>query len=374
MSVPTLHERLSRYASRKLYKKCYDLINESGHVIRNDKITINCLYEHFRNPGPLMHVLRSDSSHTHCLSIMLCCGADELLNQWSSHPTPLIQTILSRRPIQMHMLIERGADVNYHCRFDITPLQVALEERYDWAVQYLLEQGAQIYKRSALRPMTLRMFSALSWGTTGLLNAFGTAIEIGKLENVITIVKHVTARGGHLEQPVSYRRRTPLMLAARIHRYKIVHFLLKAGAQLNNVDETGKTSIDLVLERLGIQEHTREVLTIGELLRAGAHRIRDPIDVLYPVHPQSFRLVYAAGFVTTGVLVIGRQQPTEAGEKTAFGDEIVGNFWLSHLARQVIRTQLKSKTTANLFAVVSKLPLPEMLKRYVVFNEVIPRW
>jgi ankyrin repeat protein len=139
----------------------------------------------------------------------------------------------------MGALVEAGASPTATDKRGRTPLMAAVQSRKAEAIQYLIDNGAEVNARDQLQG-------------TALLRAAGT---FGNLESV-----HVLLSAGAEVNVQDKNGMTPLMWAARWGDAQRVEALVKAGAKVAVRDKNGKSALDWARARGGKAEQTVEFL------------------------------------------------------------------------------------------------------------------
>ncbi|WP_353273625.1 ankyrin repeat domain-containing protein [Wolbachia endosymbiont (group A) of Agelastica alni] len=161
--------------------------------------------------------------HKDVLEVLLTAGANvnaENKNKW----TPLYLAAVRGHKDVLEVLLTAGANVNAQDENGKTPLYYACSTRYynKDIVKVLLQNGAKV-------DATIPLHMAAEHGDIEIVNAL-----IGKNANV---------------NEVDENGRTPLHLATELSRKYVVEVLLTAGADINAQDKNGKTPLHCATNR-----------------------------------------------------------------------------------------------------------------------------
>jgi len=187
---------------------------------------------------------------------------------------PLSEACKTGNLEMVKLLVESGADVNSHNpdRYVVTPIHVALlfneGEWYD-IVMYLIDNGASIdYINKDADGKGAMVIYIREWRINGsqedeknLDKLFAYVLENCDTTNVnwprvifqaVSWERHnmtqMLIEGGYCDVNERYSGKTPLMYAISRSDAKMVKYLLDNGADINAVDEDGKTVFDYVAE------------------------------------------------------------------------------------------------------------------------------
>ena len=190
--------------------------------------------------------LRSEGILTHLVEKGADIEARDRLGQ-----TPLCNAIVSNSQITARYLIERGADTNAKCDISNTLgtlLFEAVRQKKEWAVELLLEGGADLQARDITGRRVL--YYAVRGGQESIVKVL---LDHGATETLTT-------------GPVSNSGSTILHCAMIKPNLTIVEMILKAGVDINGQDLIGDTALH-GLERTGPQPLEQ---TVSFLLNLGA--------------------------------------------------------------------------------------------------------
>lgn len=145
--------------------------------------------------------------------------------------------------------LDRDADPNARCDWDITPLSAAMRKASIFTIKLLLQRGGDIRKGQLIH-------FAVERETSDAIEVIEMLLDLGAS---LTSIQYENDAPSWLEN-MAFGMGTPLHLAAKRGSYEIVSYLLYRGAERTLKDSLGRTALE-VAENEG---HT-EVL---ELLRA----------------------------------------------------------------------------------------------------------
>lgn len=158
---------------------------------------------------------------------------------------------------QIESVMSRGADVNAAIDGGHTPLMFASVYNTKEAVQFLIEKGADINARSAMRKDTALML----------------AIRSGRSD--IETVRALVEAGSNVNA-ANYDGDTPLIMAANTCKTdEIVKILIKTGADVDAQNHGGKSAATIALKKLHFQ-------TVKTLLVSGASLASDEVKTEEP--------------------------------------------------------------------------------------------
>jgi ankyrin repeat protein len=193
----------------------------------------------------------------------------------------------------LKLLLDAGADVDARDRAGSTPLHEAAAGAWKEGARALLAAGAQVNAKSKLgTPLDVAAFTVAEDVGQLLLehgaeHSVFSAAGLGDLESVKSLIEGspelLHARG--------YRDYTPLLLAARGHRLKVVEFLLEEGADPDTMTDHGVTALHIAAQGCGIGKHKNTPYSIASLaiarrlLEAGADpNLAEPDRKISPLH------------------------------------------------------------------------------------------
>jgi ankyrin repeat protein len=166
----------------------------------------------------ILHLYASGSNATFLKKACERCKTVDLEDKKGM--TPLHDAIINKKPENVKMLLQKGANPNHLTRKRATPLLLAIEQELPLVVQELLGNGAKVNQCALSDQSTALHFS----------------IEKGFLD----LVKLLIAHGANVDQPNLYGV-YPIHLAAKKGNRALIQLLQAAGASLRVKDFEGKT-------------------------------------------------------------------------------------------------------------------------------------
>ena len=305
-------------------------------------------------------------------------------------------------PECLELLLEFGADPNVFNRCGLSPLMKACKDHHIEAVRKLIKYGADV---NALCPPLFEQKSVLQFainsGNIVIINillgkgaklarqgeyrysALHTAVMKGRADICRLLLQHGADANEKAEEGA-----TPMMLACAtpdlIERREIVQLLLDCGADVNAYSPN-YSYFDPYLAPL-----TEYFKCIGKkegfgivrlMIRNGAtinfcssgldmemKRLRDPFSIVPYVHclednqPMFDFVVSAAAKYSPLIIYATHNIPENMKDTLIFAATRPRN--LKHL----VRASLRSRLTPELPDKVEKLPLPPILKSYLLFR------
>lgn len=195
---------------------------------------------------------------------------------------PFVMRMTSTRRIRG--LLERGIDVNGRIRDGVTPIIAAckygaesldLEARPKLMknVALVIAAGADVNARDSFRRTALDFAVQGGWPEMAkqLLDAgakleetregawflLEDSVRAWRPRDAAKLVTMMLAAGADPKYVDKFQRRTALMLAAFMGRPKVAKILVKAGADPNTKNGSGKTALDLAIERQGQENNSQ---------------------------------------------------------------------------------------------------------------------
>ena len=167
-------------------------------------------------------------------------------------------------------LLANGADINQRDNNDNTALHVAAEYGQEATVLRLIQTGARVNKRNYCDKTALHL--AVEKGYEAII---GMLIEAGACVNQQDAygrtALHLAVRNIMAETRVNPQE---MPWAGRLHREAIVCRLIKAGTDINQQDDDGKTAVDIAVE---LRQHTIVTLLNDYIQRMEQARQRVPV-------------------------------------------------------------------------------------------------
>ena len=270
-------------------------------------------------------------------------------------------------------LVEAGADVNTKLG-NCTVLFVVSWSGLHESVELLLKAGADVNTRS--------MVSA---------DQYSTALGIAAQENHTKCMELLIEAGADVNDTVNCLIR-PLVIAAWAWSYDALKLLLDSGADVNKLDELGDNAVLSVLKQYHcnlkeLQLFLKAGVYINQRNKEGRNALEQYIK--HGVYESGYllsdvrlnriaQLLFAAGENFDDVKIMGFHAAMyKDGNHGLDQVEMIDyinkredkNPSLLELCRKAIREHLvKTAPPTNLFVKVTKLEIPEMLAKYLVYN------
>ncbi len=253
---------------------------------------------------------------------LLDAGAN--VNHQSYRGNSLISICLKRQTIGcLDLLLKAGADVNIPDREGMTPLMLAPVHENGEYLKAFLRAGADVKAADKLR------FTALMW-----------RLGFTKREQWSHLFsQHIP----HLAHTEDVPRRTHLLYKIAESTLAEVKILLRAGSPVRRVDQEGQTALTIYLSTVSpfCMQVAQLLILAGERVDRVVLRVQNGRRIPLQIHPELQKLQ----------------------------DEIDGTeLNLQSQCRRVIRRHLLSVADTNLFHQVERLPLPQSIKSFLVFD------
>ena len=283
-------------------------------------------------------------AHEKCIDLLLKSGASTnisnlyqsslLMNaQWYS-PHDKITNIV-------RLLVDGGCEVNAQNEIGETPLFVAVEKRNTETIKYLLQVGSDLNKK------TIHNVTALSYAASNAsLSEVNLLLEAGADPDI-----------GHPLTTVAH----PNALAYSGAKQVIANQLITVGANINSVDPEFGTAL-VTASFIG-----SELLVMTALHRKAKINIAN----IYPTHVST----QVSNSHTLSMLLAAGESCSEVFKQQEY--PVVFNFVqctqnekkLKNHCRQTIRQHLiKMGNKVKLFLLIPTLPLPPLLRSYLLYN------
>ena len=196
--------------------------------------------------------------HTYIVEWLLSVGADPNLRENDRKWTPLMEASYNINYDIMVLLLNNGADVNAEVRNDDpeedeTALSQALRGYSDWAVELLLDSGANPHIKMRF-----------NFGDERHRKTGRTALMFACYLNLRRVITALIAAGADVNARDD-QGQTVLMVACEGHANKeVIEELIAAGAEVNAADPLGKTALMVAADDV-------KVYAIDALSAAGAN-------------------------------------------------------------------------------------------------------
>jgi len=175
--------------------------------------------------------------------------------------TPLHLAAYKRQHKSASLLLDHGAEVDAHTRFQATPLHYASSIGCTVCAKLLLERGANVNAQE-------------SWGQTPL----AIAVKQGHPH----MVKFLLNQNPNLELVDYLDKQTALHVACSGRDIEIIQYLLDAGCSIDALDEHDRTPLQLAIGR-----NFKEAVYL--LLSRGTHA--DDVQILKEKMPHRLPLI-----------------------------------------------------------------------------------
>lgn len=346
--------------------------------------------------SPADEPLRLAIKNGHYLSayFLLQNGADPNARYFLGSEINLISPLNLRF---LELLLSHGSNPDAMDRTGLTPLMKACRHPEGLDAAYLLlSYGADV---NAMSPPQ---------------NDSRTVLHYAVLSGNVNIVKMILAHGSAVRYPSDYHKSTPLDFAVLTGNIEILKLLIESGADVNSGSEIIGSSLHIaVAEKIdnkfeiirlllenGANPNSVSVFNEGPLLRPplaeyfnaseqpsielvrmllryGArvilkHQFHHPLGILKTIHrlhlgltPEVLTLILEAA-EEFSIGSIRRSLMLTDDHKELLLQRALTPPTMKHLARLAVRHQLSSGK--NLPKVVFKLPVPETLKTYLLFD------
>ncbi len=296
---------------------------------------------------------------------------------------PLVEACNRGNIKTMKTLIEAGADPNPkpNAMFCEPPLHVAVDKKRMSAVKLLVNSGASV-----------------NLAFHGLIDRGGTALCIATHKGYAKIVEYLISMGTNLNI-LGTEGTTALMEASRSDNDEAVQcaqLLIRAGAKINIKSSSGKSTLafaanndkNIIMEMLLVAnaQVLDEYAKCGDEDCVGCEkRLPSNLRQAFTFHKtpdvRCINVAYAAGMEVPWYLINELRDVTKSYNGN---EETVTSVLRDHetflplkeLCRKAIRRHLLDLISPrldragfnNLFVAVSRLPLPEIMKDFLLFN------
>ena len=291
--------------------------------------------------------------------------------------TPLREAVRGGLDICLDVLVKAAADVNadvnYFDGIDTTVLMDVVQYQKLNCLTILLEAGADknISDGEGKGALHYAVYNADRKYTELLLNA-GADVNIGDSFNDTALI--LASKYGHHQSvkllidagaDVNHRTGrwdTALSLASDRCQIKSMDILIKAGADVNAIDGYDSTAL-FTGNRRCVKVLLRADILINHFRFDGVKAIKYAALTDWGHDAAKLNLLYAAGETLKNI------PKDKIPHCLRFED---CKLQLKHICRQVIRKHLlKLDPHQHLFGRIPKLELPELLNRYLLYNETL---
>ena len=295
-----------------------------------------------------------------CVKTLLAAGADVNMSD-SEEQTALYKAAERHHSNCVDLLIKAGADVNVKGKTGDTPLLAAVRVTHE-KHKLLAENKESLCDPEVRNVKKCAAFLMEAGADVNIVDsegfsAFIWASEHGYNECVDFLIK----QGADVNRPVRLGM-TALIRAAENGCIDCVNTLIEAGADVNMADSLSRTP----LIAAGISESVR---CIKNILRAGAlvnqhdnigNNAITPLAARKASRNCAIVLLYAAGEIIAISPYVQLPNFLQKEKK---------RMELKHLCRQMIRKHLlKLDPHAHLFGRIHRLPLPFLMKDYLLYH------
>lgn len=180
---------------------------------------------------------------------------------WQNGDTPLTYACTNGNYRLVKQLVDGGVDMNFKSQDGYTPLFLAVQNKHNDIVDYLLTKGAAIDEYNGENGDTALIMAAYDGNlkmTQTLVNA-GASINLKSTDgytplytavqgNHMNVVDYLLNNGALVDEINGDQEKTALHEASGRNNINIVRTLVNKGANVNKKNKNGKTGLDLARE------------------------------------------------------------------------------------------------------------------------------
>ena len=291
------------------------------------------------------------------------CTNDYLTNEMKTVEGTVLKIAAFTGNLEMlKILLEAGLDVDDEYRDDTSPLMIAVMANNVNCVKYLIAAGADIGDRGksskhvmllARSPACVQELMAGGCMINSKDTCGYTLLFFAARYGYLDLIRFLLDSGADTNE--DYRWCNPLVIAAMCNQVDVVKILVKYGCDIN------QTHLGHKLYDTAITKNSVDVVKFLLMKDCQINNTPEGHELVGNV-PEAPRkemnmLLYAAG---------------ESFHNTSKADilcENKSNSSLQQLSREVIRSHLLSlNKRSSLFSRIPKLPIPNLMKRYLLYN------
>ena len=291
----------------------------------------------------------------------------------------------------LRLLLGGGADINDDYGFFLrTPLAAAAFKGHTATADFLLKNGACVNKPA--KPSDRPLKWAVLFGYTDIAemllkngaevdNSDPTALEIAAENGYHKICEFLLEAGSNVNHESRTLRTTPLTLAAENKHPDTVRLLIQFGADIDHIDSEGFCALQNLYQWLTThRDKNKHFLCLKILLLSDAD-VRMKRNALLPraiivadgnedIAHNHIPLLYAAGSTITPKIMDNIDEHRAVIPQFVLDDQEV-MLPLAGLCRRQIRSHLLDPdggNQKNLITAIPKLPLPQPIKDFLIFD------
>ena len=269
-------------------------------------------------------------------------------------------------------LLNAGADVNEMTKGGVTALLMVCRWHSEFRCRELIEKTGNSYVSE--NQSVLKTIEALinAGADVNIRDAAGNAPFVEVVYLYHECIPVLLAAGADVNIRDGKTGSSALMIAIMEDRDEAFEELMKGGADVNIVNSTGATAL-LIAAVLGNVRVTRRLLKANCRIN-NTIRVSDKELMLRfkgrPEHGDVVRLLFSAGeiFILSNMITHGNGDFDWIARY--FRNTTSRQMQLAHICRVSIRDRLlKLDLHQHLFNRIPRLGLPELLKRYLLYDE-----
>ena len=359
------HDEIERDGRSHIERKCKQ--KECVEIFINAGANVNA-----QTDGGITTLMKaSGNGYEECVKLLLEAGAD-VNAAYRNGCTSLIYAAMFGREACINALLAAGADVNAYCKIGRTPLIYSSMYGHDICLGPIIAAGADLNRRD-MNGLTTLIHAA--W--MGNYKCVETLLRAGADVNL----KKDCCGSTSLIVASEYDKRNCVSLYDE-HNYtidktenvfvpddhsalKCVEALIKAGADVNMVDNEGGTQLIRAAKKGGnilvIKHLLKENCHINRVMRHRRHNALASHVLHDCPHPKDISmLLFAAGEMVEGFINERLQNILKLEDP---------GIQLKHICREAIRKHLLDLDPhQHLFGRVPRLGLPELLNLYLLYG------